>query len=67
MEWEYKVIKVEKISKLSEPIKFQEELNNYGKEGWELVGVFYPPHLGEGWIPKADADSVIFKRQILNN
>jgi hypothetical protein len=64
MEWEYKVIKVENISKFSETIKLQEELNNYGKEGWELVGIFYPPQIGEGWMPKLDSDSVIFKRQI---
>ena len=67
MEWEYKVINVETVAKFNEPIKLQEELNNYGREGWELVGYFYPPQAGVGWMSKLDIDSVIFKRQILNN
>jgi len=65
MNWEYKVIKVENITKFTETIKLQEELNNYGKEGWELVGFIYPPQIGAGWMPKVDIDSVIFKRQVV--
>ena len=64
MKWEYKVVNVANISKLSDPIKLQDELNNYGIEGWELVGFIYPPQIGKGWIAKLDNDSVIFKRQI---
>lgn len=66
MEWEYKIISVKNIPKFSETIKLQEELNNYGKEGWELVGFFYPPQVGEGWEPKLDINSAIFKRIIVN-
>jgi hypothetical protein len=65
MIWEYKIINVEDISKFSDSIKLQEELNNYGKEGWELVGFFYPPQIGLGWVSKLDIDSIIFKRQIV--
>ena len=64
MEWEYKVVSEENIPKFTEPEKLQVELNNYGKEGWELVEFVYPPQLGKGWMPKLDIDSVIFKRQI---
>ena len=67
MEWEYKVINVKNISKLTEPIKLQKELNSYGKEGWELINFVYPPQTGVGWMPKLDIDSVIFKRQIMIN
>lgn len=66
MKWEYKVVNTANISKFSEPIKLQDELNNYGKEGWELVGFVYPPQIGEGWMPKLDSDTVIFKREINN-
>ena len=67
MEWEYKVINVKAFAKFSETIKLQEELNNYGKEGWELINFVYPPQIGEGWLSKLDIDSIIFKRQIMNN
>ncbi len=66
MEWEYKVVKFETISNLKEPSKLQEELNNYGKEGWELVSIFYPPNIGEGWMPQLYSYSLVFKRQASN-
>ena len=65
MEWEYKVINAKNIAKFNEPDKLEEELNNYGKEGWEQVGFFYPPQDGVGWMIKKDIDSVIFKRPTL--
>jgi hypothetical protein len=64
MEWEYKVIKTEDISKSTEPRKLQDELNDYGKEGWELICFASPPPIGEGWMSKLDEDSAIFKRQV---
>ena len=66
MKWEYKIIKVENFSKFSATEKLQQELNNYGEEGWELVSFNYPPQVGEGWMSKLDIDSVIFKRQATN-
>lgn len=65
MQWEYKVIKSEDIPGFNEIIKLQEELNKYGKEGWELVEFSYPPQVGKGWMSKLDTDSVIFKRQVM--
>ncbi|BAQ36198.1 hypothetical protein CBB2_3195 [Clostridium botulinum] len=62
MKWEYKVIKINSIKNLGNPINLQNELNNYGEEGWELVGVLTKPHEGIGWMPKPDDGSVVFKR-----
>lgn len=42
MRWEYKVIKYCKRSFFSgtiDPEAFEAELNNYGRDGWELVSV----------------------------
>lgn len=64
MKWEYKVIKIDCIQNLGKPDNLQNELNSYGEEGWELVGVLTKPHIGEGWMPKPDDGSVIFKRAI---
>ena len=64
MEWEYKVIKTQDISKLTESTILQEELNNYGKQGWELVGFAFPPQVGNGWMPKLETESAIFKRLV---
>ncbi len=66
MKWEYKIIKVGSFSKFNETEKLQQELNNYGTEGWELVCFNYPPQVGEGTISKLDTDSVIFKRRASN-
>ena len=64
MKWEYKVVGINSIETLGDPEALQRELNNYGKEGWELVGELKKPHEGVGWIPKLSEDSVIFKRQL---
>ncbi|NFL74486.1 hypothetical protein B2H94_01875 [Clostridium sporogenes] len=64
MKWEYKVIEINSIKNLGNPINLQNELNNYGEEGWELVDVFAKPHEGIGWMPKPDDGSVIFKRAL---
>ncbi|WP_242831609.1 DUF4177 domain-containing protein [Clostridium botulinum] len=34
MKWEYKVIEINSIKNLGSPINLQNELNNYGEEGW---------------------------------
>ena len=64
MKWEYKVIGINSVQNLGEPGDLQKELNNYGKEGWELVGALTKPHEGIGWIPKPDNGSVIYKRAL---
>ncbi|APF28813.1 hypothetical protein NPD7_2330 [Clostridium sporogenes] len=64
MKWKYKVIEINSIKNLGSPINLQNELNNYGEEGWELVGVLAKPHGGIGWMLKPDDGSVIFKRAL---
>lgn len=64
MKWEYKVMEISSVKNLGNPTDLQTELNNYGQEGWELVGVLTKTHEGVGWIPKSDDGSVIFKRVV---
>lgn len=66
MKWEYKVIEIEKFKSLKDPVELQKELNNYGTEGWELVGILQPPHNGKGWMPNIYTNVVTFKRKIEN-
>lgn len=66
MKWEYKVIQIEKFEGLKDPMELQKELNNYGSEGWELVGILQPQHNGKGWIPNLYSSLVTFKRGIEN-
>ncbi len=64
MKWEYKVIEINSIKNLGSPINLQNELNNYGEEEWELVGILKKPHEGVGWNTSPDEGSVIFKRSL---
>ena len=65
MKWEYSVIKINSIKSLGDSENLQEELNNYGDKGQELIGILTKPHNGVGWIPKDDDGLVIFKRQMI--
>ncbi|NLK97691.1 DUF4177 domain-containing protein [Defluviitalea saccharophila] len=64
MKWEYKVVGIHSVQGLGDPSNLQDELNNYGKEGWELIGVMKKPHEGIGWNPQPDEGSVVFKRAV---
>lgn len=64
MKWEYKSMGLENSINLKDPSKFQEELNNYGLQGWELVGVIEAPTEGKGWLPRLNSDFIVFKRSI---
>lgn len=66
MKWEYKVVGIDSLHGLGNPANLQEELNHYGNEGWELIGVMKKPHEGVGWNPKPDDGSVVFKRVVSN-
>lgn len=63
MVWEYKVIKVGTIMKSGESEEFLNELDKFGIDGWELVGIFEKPQTGIGWLPKTEEPLVVFKRQ----
>lgn len=64
MKWEYKVIEINSIKNLGNPINLQNELNNYDEEGWEPIGILKKPHEGVGWTVSPDEGSVIFKRSL---
>ncbi|WP_129595915.1 DUF4177 domain-containing protein [Anaerophilus nitritogenes] len=64
MKWEYKVVEINSMQNIGDHSNLQNELNNYGEEGWELIGILKKPHVGVGWIPKSEDGSVVFKREI---
>lgn len=66
MSWEYKTMGINEFEGLKDTSKLQEELNNYGAQGWELISVLKPQHTGEGWLPKIQNDVVVFKRKTGN-
>ncbi|MHC1748422.1 MAG: DUF4177 domain-containing protein [Cellulosilyticaceae bacterium] len=62
MEWEYKVLTTDQFVSEQKDLNVQQQLNMYGKEGWELVGSLdrtYPPM---GTPSKLDQNSIVFKR-----
>ncbi|WP_291582705.1 DUF4177 domain-containing protein [Clostridium sp. UBA6640] len=63
MKWEYKVIKIEEFQSLKDSTQLQQTLNNYGSEGWELIGILQQKD-GGGWVSKPHTDMVTFKKQI---
>lgn len=63
MEWEYKVFKIEEIMKSGEAEYIKSELDKFGADGWELVGVLEKPQIGVGWLSKMDGPVVVFKRR----
>ena len=48
MKWEYRIIEINSIRNLGNSEKLQEELNNYGNEGWQNIGILKKPHEGVG-------------------
>lgn len=66
MKWEYKVIELKNFRSLKDPNQLLQELNNYGSEGWELIGILQQEEIGKGWMPKLSDDVITFKRKIEN-
>ncbi|MBV4436853.1 DUF4177 domain-containing protein [Clostridium tyrobutyricum] len=64
MKWEYKVFTLEHFYSLNKGLDVEETLNNYGKNGWELVGVLQKHNPTLGVSCKLDSDSIVFKRQV---
>lgn len=46
--WKYKVFTVDNFASDTDDMTFEEKLNSYGKDGWELVGFIpkKPQYLG---------------------
>lgn len=62
MAWEYKVMTADQFVSEKQDLDLQGQLNMYGQEGWELVGIldrFYSPI---GNPTKLDQTSIVFKR-----
>lgn len=55
-QWEYLTVLI-----LNNQIYLQEELNKYGKEGWECVNIHYNKFIGGQ--PGTPSYEVTFKRQ----
>ncbi|WP_315122369.1 DUF4177 domain-containing protein [uncultured Clostridium sp.] len=65
MKWEYKVFELRHFLSLDKNSTIEEELNKYGEDGWELVGVLQKPYTTLGNPPKLDSDSIVFKKAVV--
>lgn len=63
MKWEYKIFSMEHFLSEDSNLTVEEQLNKYGEEGWELVGVLEKPYTTLGNGPKLDSNSIVFKKQ----
>lgn len=62
MEWKYKVFTVDHFLSLQKNLSIEELLNNYGKDGWELVGTLQSFYKTLGKPSKLDSDLIVFKK-----
>lgn len=62
MTWEYKVFDVDRFLNEDENLTIEEELNKYGKQGWELIGILEKNTNTLGNAPKLATDSIVFKK-----
>jgi hypothetical protein len=63
MMWKYKVFTVDHFLSTDKDSTIEEQLNKYGADGWELVGVLQRIHT-IGKPTKIDSDSIVFKKAI---
>lgn len=63
IKWEYKVFGVNSIISAKEDFKLEKKLNEFGEEGWELVGILDQVDSGFGYQPRVDCNLILFKRQ----
>lgn len=45
-------------------LTIEEQLNKYGEEGWQLVGILEKPYTTLGIQPRLDSNSIVFKKQM---
>ncbi len=64
MKWEYKIFTVDHFLDVDNELTIEEKLNQYGEEGWELIGVLEKPYSTVGNPPKLDSDSIVFKKTV---
>ncbi|WP_238881837.1 DUF4177 domain-containing protein [Clostridium sp. YIM B02551] len=65
-EWKYKVFTVDKFISMDSDLSLEEELNKYGEEGWELVGIIQKPITSLGKPSKLNDNSIVFKKDSQN-
>lgn len=63
MSWKYKVLTMDHFLSSESGLTLEEELNRYGEQGWELVGVLEKPYDTLGTPPKIDGNSIVFKKE----
>lgn len=63
-EWEYKIFTVDEFINATKDLSIEEKLNEYGKEGWELVGIMPKKAQTLGNPSKLDSDSIVLKKQL---
>ncbi|MEW9095823.1 MAG: DUF4177 domain-containing protein [Clostridiaceae bacterium] len=63
MKWEYKTLTIDHFLSSDSSLTIEDQLNNYGKDGWEFVGILEKPYTTLG-NTKLDSNSMIFKKSI---
>ena len=67
-EFEYKTMSIDSKETEHSDKSLTEKLNNYGKDGWELVTCFAYPYIGSSQyslIGIAQKATLIFKRRLI--
>ncbi|MCI1945516.1 DUF4177 domain-containing protein [Clostridium luticellarii] len=67
MEWKYKVFTVDHFLNSQRNLSIEELLNNYEKDGWELVGTLQSLCKTLGKPSKLDSDLIVFKKSEYNS
>lgn len=65
-EWQYKVFTVDEFINTGNGGTIEDKLNEYGKDGWELVGIMPKKTQSLGNPSKLAEDSVVLKKQLFN-
>ena len=65
-EWQYKVFTVDEFINTGNGGTIEDKLNEYGKDGWELVGIMPKKSQSLGNSSKLPEDSVVLKKQLFN-
>lgn len=63
MKWEYKMFTMDHFLSSDNNLTVEEQLNKYGEEGWELIGILEKQSTYTT-LEKLNTDSIIFKRQL---
>ncbi len=63
-EWQYKVFSVDEFINLGNGTTIEDKLNEYGKDGWELVGIMPKKAQSLGNPSKLPEDSIVLKKQL---